>query len=125
MISEEELNEYRTTVQQIIDKHLPEDKRFSVQNFSLEWLQDLASLLLEKDEGKRDKIWAQIKEKRDKAIERFKKAEYEFLQEDAEIENKIEEYKNIFNSLDELNWLEEDINTDKELDKELDNILQS
>jgi hypothetical protein len=36
MASEKELEECRKVVQEIIDKHLPEDKRFSVENFSQE-----------------------------------------------------------------------------------------
>jgi hypothetical protein len=36
MVSEEKLKECRATVQKILDKYLPENKRFSVQNFSQE-----------------------------------------------------------------------------------------
>jgi hypothetical protein len=36
MVSEKELEEYRKVVQEIINKHLPEEKRFSVENFSQE-----------------------------------------------------------------------------------------
>lgn len=123
MISEEELNECRATVQRILDKYLPEEKRFSVKNYSPEWLYDLVSLLLEKDEKEREKIWERIDKKRNEAIEKFKKAEYEFLLENAELEEKKAEYDNIINSINELNWLVENIDADKELDEELNNIL--
>lgn len=123
MISEEELNECRATVQKILDKYLPEEKRFSVQNFSQEWLYELVSLILEKDEKEREKIRAQIEEKRNKIIERLKKEEYELHQEYIEIEKKKEEYDNIFNSINELNWLSESTIIDKELDEDLENIL--
>jgi hypothetical protein len=36
MVNKEELEEYKKTVQDIIDKYLTEDKRFSVKNFTQE-----------------------------------------------------------------------------------------
>jgi hypothetical protein len=36
MVNKNELEEYKTTVQNIIDKYLPEDKRFSVKDFTEE-----------------------------------------------------------------------------------------
>ena len=119
-ITQEELLQYRTTLQTIIDKYLPPEKRFSVENFSEEWLFDLASLLLEKDENKREKIWKQIKKKEDKAIQRFKKAEKAFLQESNTINKKVWEYTTVLNAMKENNNLMNQIFLDQKLDNQLD-----
>ena len=56
MISEKKIESYREIIQNIINKYFPKEKRFSVKNYSQEWLYDLASLLLEKDEKKRKNL---------------------------------------------------------------------
>ena len=71
---------------------------------------------------KREKIWEDIDRKRKIAIEKFKKAEYNFLQEDIEIHKKKEEYDNLFNTIDELNWLNKNIDLDISFEKEINNI---
>jgi len=119
-ITQEELLQYRTTLQTIIDKYLPPEKRFSVENFSEEWLFDLASLLLEKDENKREKIWKQIKKKEDKAIQRFKKAEKAFLKESNIINKKVWEYTTVLNAMKENDNLMNQIFLDQKLDNQLD-----
>ena len=119
-ITQEELLQYRTTLQTIIDKYLPPEKRFSVENFSEEWLFDLASLLLEKDENKREKVWQQIKKKEDKAIQRFKKAEKAFLQESNIINKKVWEYTTVLNAMKENDNLMNQIFLDQKLDNQLD-----
>ena len=119
-ITQEELLQYRTTLQTIIDKYLPPENRFSVENFSEEWLFDLASLLLEKDENKREKVWQQIKKKEDKAIQRFKKAEKAFLQESNIINKKVWEYTTVLNAMKENDNLMNQIFLDQKLDNQLD-----
>lgn len=121
MVAQEKLNEYRATVQDIIDKYLPEDKRFSVKDFTLEWLSYLASLFLEKDPKKREKIYKEIEKKAKEAEKRFKKAEREFLELNDEIMRKKEEYDRMFNSINDINSLFNDINSGQELDSTLKN----
>ena len=69
MVNELELEEYKKTVQTIIDKYLPEDKRFSVKDFSEEWLYYIASLFLEKNPEKREEIYQEIEAKKKEADE--------------------------------------------------------
>ena len=120
MVNKEELEEYKKTVQDIIDKYLPEDKRFSVKNFTQEWLYYLASLFLEKDKEKRKEIYKEIEIKKNEAEKRFKEAERNFLELNNEIVEKKEEYDKIFNTINELNALSNDVNVDQELDSNLD-----
>ncbi len=120
MVNKEELEEYKKTVQDIIDKYLPEDKRFSVKNFTQEWLYYLASLFLEKDPEKRKEIYKEIEIKKNEAEKRFKEAERNFLELNNEIVEKKEEYDKIFNTINELNALSNDVNVDQELDSNLD-----
>jgi len=120
MVNKEELEEYKKTVQDIIDKYLPEDKRFSVKNFTQEWLYYLASLFLEKNPEKRKEIYKEIEIKKNEAEKRFKEAERNFLELNNEIVEKKEEYDKIFNTINELNALSNDVNVDQELDSNLD-----
>ena len=120
MVNKEELEEYKKTVQDIIDKYLPKDKRFSVKNFTQEWLYYLASLFLEKDPEKRKEIYKEIEIKKNEAEKRFKEAERNFLELNNEIVEKKEEYDKIFNTINELNALSNDVNVDQELDSNLD-----
>lgn len=120
MIDKKELREYKKTVQDIIDKYLPEDQRFSVKNFNQEWLYYLASLFLEKDSEKRKKIYKEIEIKKKEAEKRFYEAERKFLELNNEIIEKKEEYDKIFNTIRKLDDLSEDVNIDQELDLNLD-----
>ena len=120
MVNKEELEEYKKTVQDIINKYLPEDKRFSLKNFTQEWLYYLASLFLEKDPEKRKEIYKEIEIKKNEAEKRFKEAERNFLELNNEIVEKKEEYDKIFNTINELNALSNDVNVDQELDSNLD-----
>ena len=119
MINKEDLEEYKKIVQNIIDKYLPEDKRFSVKDFTEEWLYYLASLFLEKDPGKRKKIYKEIVIKKNEAEKRFKNAERKFLELNNEILEKKEEYDKIFNTIKELNSLSNDIDVDNQLNSVL------
>lgn len=119
MVNELELEEYKKTVQTIIDKYLPEDKRFSVKDFSEEWLYYIASLFLEKNPEKREEIYQEIEAKKKEAEERFKHAERNFLELNNEILEKKEEYDRIFGTINELNSLVQDVDLDQELDTNL------
>lgn len=119
MVSEKELIWYRKTVQNIINKYLPEDKRFSVEDFSEEWLYYITSLFLEKDPDKRKEIYKEIEEKRKEAEIRLQKAEHNFLELNNEIMERKEEYDKIFSTIRELNSLSNDVNIDLDLDASL------
>jgi len=119
MINKNELEEYRKTVQTIINKYLPENRRFSVKSFTEEWLYYLASLFLEKDPEKRKKIYKEIEIKKNEAEKKFKNAERKFLELNNEILEKKEEYDKIFNTIKELNSLSNDIDVDNQLNSDL------
>lgn len=119
MINKNELEEYRKTVQTIIDKYLPENRRFSVKSFTEEWLYYLVSLFLEKDPEKRKKIYKEIEIKKNEAEKKFKNAERKFLELNNEILEKKEEYDKIFNTIKELNSLSNDIDVDNQLNSDL------
>lgn len=57
------LNAIKAEVQKILDKHLNEDERFSIEDLDEEWTFLLIDLLLEKDEGKRTQIFEKINAK--------------------------------------------------------------
>ena len=119
MVTEERLDEHRETVQKIIDKYLPEDKRFSVKNLSEEWLYYIVSYFLEKDEKKRKKIWNEMHQKRLDEEEKFKKAEHEFLLENLDMLKEKEKYDNVLDSLEELGWLVKDIDLEAKINEEM------
>lgn len=52
----------RAIIQQILDKHLPEEERFSIDGLSNDRLEFLVEFLLEEDEIERDKIWTRLEE---------------------------------------------------------------
>ena len=56
----ENLQEARIVLQKIIDKHLPEGERFSIQEINEEQIWFLIEVFLEKDEIERDRIWANL-----------------------------------------------------------------
>jgi len=122
MLSEEKLNEYRETIQKILDKYLPEDKRISTKDMSQEWLYFIASYLTEKDKNKRKELRNDLVEKRKEAEKRFKEAEKAFLEEHAEIMTTKEKYDNIFNSANALNDLMNDMNVTKEMEDEINKL---
>ena len=110
MVNESELNEYKSTIQQIIDKHLPAEKRFSVQDFTQEEIWYLSRLFLEKDEAEREKIRKEIDEKR-------KAAHKDLLEEFEDIKAHKEKYDTLFSSIDDINSLKLDIDLDTQLKK--------
>ena len=114
-MSPEQLNEVKTEVQKIIDRHLPEGQRFSIQDLDEEGTFLLIDLLLEKDDKKRKEIRTKI----EKEISLHKmnlEIDYEKIME---IKDKLTCLKNDFNDLDNLKNI---VNSDVELDEELENI---
>ena len=110
MVDEKELEEYRETIQKIVDKHLPAEKRFSVQDCSQEEIWYLSRLFLEKDEAEREKIRKEIDEKR-------KAAHKDLLEEFEDIKAHKEKYDTLFSSIDDINSLKLDIDLDTQLKK--------
>ena len=51
----EDIQSAKAIIQQILDRHLPEEERFSIDGLSNEFL-------LEEDDIERDKIWARLEE---------------------------------------------------------------
>ena len=119
MVTQKELEEYKKTVQDIIDKYLPESERFSVKDFTQEWLYYLASLFLEKDSEKRKEIYNEIEIKKEEAEKKFKEAERNFLELNNEITMKKDEYDKIFSTIQNLNSLSNDIDVDNQLNSDL------
>lgn len=58
----EDIQSAKAIIQQILDKHLPEEERFSIDGLSNDRLEFLVEFLLEEDEIERDKIWARLEE---------------------------------------------------------------
>ena len=58
----EDIQSAKAIIQQILDRHLPEEERFSIDGLSNDRLEFLVEFLLEEDEIERDKIWARLEE---------------------------------------------------------------
>ena len=112
MVDEKELEEYRETIQKIVDKHLPAEKRFSVKDFSQEELWYLSRLFLAENKEERDKIWKEMDD-------RQKAAHQSFLEQVEDINYHKEKYDTIFHSIDEINSLTLDMDLDLNLDATL------
>ena len=119
MLNETELKECRETVQSIIDNHLPEDKRFSVENFSQEALYYISSFLLEKDEEKKKEIWENFQ---NEMTEINKKEQIKLREGYLDVVAKKQEYDTIMNSFSGLDDLLDGMGTDQELKQQLTEI---
>ena len=108
MLSESELNECKESLQKIINNHLPEEKRFSVSDFSQEEIWYLSRLLLAENEEEKNRIWKEIEDKQ-------KENHKSFLLLIEDIKNHKEKYETVFNTIDEINSLNLDIDLESEL----------
>lgn len=114
-MSPEQLNEVKTEVQKILDNHLEDDQRFSIQDFDEESTFLLIDLLVEKDDSEREKNRNKIEK-----IINYNRMNLEITYEKIlEIKDKLNIQKNEINDLKNL---EELINTEKGLNEELNNI---
>lgn len=68
----EEIQSTKAIIQQILDRHLPEEERFSIDGLSNDRLEFLVEFLLEEDEIERDKIWARLEEEIEKTKDNLK-----------------------------------------------------
>ena len=117
-----DLEEYKQTLQNIIDKYLPKNSRFSVKDFNQEEIYYLASLFLEKDPQKRKKIYDEIEMKQKLAKKEFEDAERSFLEMNNEIIMKKNKYDRIFGTIRDLDELFGDIEVEQELNTDLKTI---
>lgn len=112
MVNRNNLEEYKTIVQNIINKYFPEDKRFSVKDYNKEQLWYVCRLLLEKDNKKRKEIWKEIAEK-------LRIAKYEYEKKYYEIVKNKELFDNYNNSIEDIDDLANDIEVENEIDTSL------
>lgn len=68
----EDIQSGKAIIQQILDRHLPEEERFSIDGLSNDRLEFLVEFLLEEDEIERDKIWARLEEEIEEAKNNLK-----------------------------------------------------
>lgn len=115
MVDNNEFEEYKKTVQSIIDKYLPEGKKFSVKDFNKEQIWYVCRLLLEKDDEKRKKIWKEIDGK-------LNLSKYEYEKQYYEIMKNKELFDNYNNSTKDIDNLTDDIEAESKMDAYLDNI---
>ena len=114
-MSKEELDAVKAEVQKILDNHLDENQRFSIQDLDEEWTFLLIDLLLEKDDKEREKIRNKI----EKEI-LVNKMNLESTNEKVmEIKDKL---SNLKNNYDDLNNLKDIVNVESDLDNQLSNI---
>ena len=62
-MSSEDLKKIKAEVQKILDNHLDENQRFSIEDLDEEGTFLLIDLLTEKDDKRREEIWTQITDK--------------------------------------------------------------
>jgi hypothetical protein len=68
----EDIQSAKAIIQQILDRYLPEEERFSIDGLSNDRLEFLVEFLLEEDEIERDKIWARLEEEIEEAKNNLK-----------------------------------------------------
>lgn len=115
IMTSEELKNVKKEVQKILDKHLEENQRFSIQELDEESTFLLIDLLLEKNEERRKQIRTKI-QKKIKTNKMNIELDYENIME---IKDKLDYLKNDSNDLDNL---KNTVNADSELDNQLNNI---
>lgn len=111
----EELKEVKQEVQKILDNHLKEDQRFSIEDLDEDSVFLLIDLLLEKDDSKRKNIWTEIENKMKTTQMNFE-IDYEKIMK---IKENLSSLKTNFSDLGDL---KNDINSESELDNQLNNI---
>lgn len=115
MVDKIELGGYKKTVQNIVDKYLPKDKKISVKDFTEEQLWYFCSLITEGDSKKRQVILNEIKDKSNKA-------EYDFYTKYNETLRLKESLETYIKTVDDLNTLYNAINIEREMDVNLNNL---
>lgn len=68
----EDIQSAKAIIQQILDRHLPEEERFSIDGLSNDRLEFLVEFLLEEDAIERDKIWSRLEEEIEETKNNFK-----------------------------------------------------
>lgn len=114
-MSKEQLDKVKAEVQKILDKHLEEHQKFSVQDLDEESIFLLIDLLLEKDDLKRERIWKQIQDKNKINGMNIRLTHEQIM----EIKDKIDFQRS---EVDDLRRLEELIRIERDMDNQLWNI---
>lgn len=115
-MSPKQLDEVKNQVQKILDKYLPVEQGFSVQNLNEESVFLLIDLLLEKDDLERWRIRFKIQEKIRENQMNIELDHEKIL----ELRDKLSYLKE--NNFQNLNNLKNIVNADSDLDNQLDNI---
>ena len=110
-----EFENMKRALQDILDKHIPVDKRFSVMNFNKEQIWYVSKLLLEKDDKKRELLFMEIENKLKESQFELRKQYYEILKNKELFDN----YVSVLKGTDDLL---NDMESDNELELALENI---
>ena len=110
-----EFKKMKQTVQDILDRHLPSDKQFSVKDYNKEQIWYLCRLLLAKHDEERKAIWDEIQWK-------LRYAKYEYGKQFYEILKHKEEFDNYVSNLKDMDGLINDVESENEIDENLNNI---
>lgn len=114
-MDKEKLENVKNEVQKIINNHLEEDQRFSIQDFDEESTYLLIDLLLENNDQEKELIRTKIQNKI-----KSNKMDVELTYEQImEINDKLNQLKNNYNDLIDL---KNTFDADLELNKQLDDI---
>ena len=114
-MDKEKLENVKNEVQKIINNHLEEDQRFSIQDFDEESTYLLIDLLLKNNDQEKELIRTKIQNKI-----KSNKMDIELTYEQImEINDKLNQLKNNYNDLIDL---KNTFNADLELNKQLDDI---
>lgn len=93
-----DLDSIKDIIQEILDKHQPEENKFSVQELDEDSITILIQLLLERDIVKRETLWKEIESEYQKVSEDLKNTYNKIL----EIHDQVEITPQLGNSLEEL-----------------------
>lgn len=111
-MSSEDLKKIKAEVQKILDNHLDENQRFSIEDLDEEGTFLLIDLLTEKDDKRREEIWTQITNKISELQMDIDLTNNSVL----EIKDKLDFHDNEIKDLSSLKeWINLDINLEQQI----------
>jgi len=111
-MSSEDLKKIKAEVQKILDNHLDENQRFSIEDLDEEGTFLLIDLLTEKDDKRREEIWDQITNKISELQMDIDLTNNSVL----EIKDKLDFHDNEIKDLSSLKeWINLDINLEQQI----------
>ena len=111
-MSSEDLKKIKAEVQKILDNHLDENQRFSIEDLDEEGTFLLIDLLTEKDDKRREEIWTQITDKISELQMDIDLTNNSVL----EIKDKLDFHDNEIKDLSSLKeWINLDINLEQQI----------